>query len=67
MIPFPSKRILRNCTKSHLKNWILAQDQGWTEFQSAGIFKYIEELKRGLNTEMGTKDFFAMAFNVKFG
>ena len=50
-------------SRSHLKNWILSQDQGWTEFQPADIQKYFEELKRGPNTEIGTKDFFEMASN----
>ena len=37
-----------NDTGRHLKNRILAQDQGGTEFQPADILKYFEELKRGL-------------------
>ena len=45
-------------TRSHLKNRILVQGQGETEFQPADILKYFEELERGLNTEIGTKDFF---------
>ena len=44
----------------HLKNMILVQVQGVTEFQPADILKYFEELKRGPNTEIGTKDFFEM-------
>ena len=48
-------------TRSHLKNRILAQGQGGTEFQSAGILKYVEELKQGPNTEIGTKVFFEIA------
>jgi hypothetical protein len=52
--------LFRN-TKSHLKNKILAQDQGGTEFQPAGILKYVEDLKRGPNTEIGEKDFFEIA------
>jgi hypothetical protein len=44
--------------RSRLKNRILVQVQGGTEFQSADILKYFEELKRGPNTEIGTKDFF---------
>jgi hypothetical protein len=47
--------------RSHLKIRILAQSQGGTEFQPADILKYFEELKRGSNTEIGTKDFFEMA------
>jgi hypothetical protein len=47
--------------RSHLKNRILAQGQGGTEFQPAGILKYVEDLKRGPNTEIGQKDFFEIA------
>jgi hypothetical protein len=50
--------------RSHLKNRILAQGQGGTEFQSAGILKYVEDLKRGPNTEIGQKDFFEIASSV---
>jgi len=39
----------------------LAQGQGRAEFQPAGILKYVEDLKRGPNTEIGEKDFFEMA------
>ena len=49
--------------RSHLKKRILAQGQGGTEFQPAGILKYVEDLKRGLNTEIGQKDFFEIASN----
>ena len=48
-------------TRSHLKNRILAQGQGGTSFKPTDILKYFEELKRGPNTEIGTKDFFEMA------
>ena len=47
--------------KGHLKNRILVQVQGGTEFQPADILKYFEELNRGPNTEIGTKDIFEMA------
>jgi hypothetical protein len=47
--------------RSHLKNRILVQGQGGAEVQPAGILKYSEELKRGLNTEIGTKDIFEIA------
>ena len=53
-------------TRSHLKNRILAQDQGGTEFQPTGILKYVEDLKRGPNTEIGQKDFFEIASNKKW-
>ena len=48
-------------TKSHLKKRILVQDQGGAELQPAGILKYVEDLKRGPNTEVGPKDFFEIA------
>ena len=47
--------------RSHLKNWIFAQDQGGADVQPAGILKYSEELKRGPNTEIGQKNIFQMA------
>jgi hypothetical protein len=50
-------------TRSHLKNRILAQSQGGTEFQPADILKYFEEFKGGPNTEIETKDFFEMTSN----
>jgi len=40
---------------------ILVQGQGGAEVQPAGILKYSEELKRGPNTEIGTKDIFEIA------
>ena len=36
---------------------------GGDEFQPAGILWYVEDLKRGTNTEIGPKDFFEIAFN----
>ena len=48
-------------TRSHLKKRILVQDQGGAELQPAGILKYVEDLKRGPNTEGGPKDFFKIA------
>ena len=53
--------------KSRLKNRILVQGQGGGEFQSEGILKYSEELKRGLNTEIGPKDIFEMASKKREG
>jgi hypothetical protein len=50
-------------TSSYLKKKILVQDQGAAEFQTAGILKYVEDLKRGTNTEIGPKDFFEIASN----
>ena len=47
----------------HLKNRILAQGQGGTEFQPTDLLKYFEELKLGPNTEIETKDLFEMDSN----
>ena len=47
--------------RSHLKNWILVQAQGGIALQPAGILKYVEDLERGPNTEIGPKDFFETA------
>ena len=52
---------LMDVIRSHLKKRILAQGQGGTEFQPAGILKYVEDLKLGPNTEIGQKDFFEIA------
>jgi len=48
-------------TRSHFKNWIFARDQGEAEDQPAGIHKYVEDLRRGRNADIGRKDFFAIA------
>ena len=53
--------------RSHLKKRILAQYQDETEFQPAGILKYVEDLKRGLNAEIGPKNFFEMASKYILG
>jgi rSAM/selenodomain-associated transferase 2/rSAM/selenodomain-associated transferase 1 len=63
MIWEESRHINPSVFRSHLKNRILAQGQGGTEFQPAGILKYVEDLKRGPNTEIGEKDFFEIASN----
>ena len=49
--------------RSHLKNRILGQGQSGIEFQRSDIFKYVEDLKPGPNTEIGEKDFFDIAFS----
>jgi hypothetical protein len=51
--------------RSNLKNRILVQDKGEAEFQSAVILKYVEDLKRGLNAEIGPKDILEIASKVK--
>jgi hypothetical protein len=48
-------------TRSHLKIRILIQSQGGSEFQPAGILKYVEDMKRGTNVEIGPKDYFEIA------
>jgi hypothetical protein len=48
--------IFRSC----LKIRIFVRDQGEAEDQSAGILKYVEDLIRGLNADIGRKDFFEM-------
>jgi hypothetical protein len=58
-------------TRTYLKKRILAQglpprtagQERGTEFKPADILKYFEELKRGLNTEIGTKDFFEIGYS----
>ena len=40
---------------------MLAQGQGGTGFQPAGILKYVEDLKPGPNTEIGPR------LNIKYG
>jgi hypothetical protein len=51
------KPVIFEITRSHLKKRILVQDQGGAEFQPAGILKYVEDLKRGTNAEVGPEDF----------
>ena len=46
--------------RTHLKNRILVQDRGEAEFQTAGILKHVEDLKRGSNKDIGPKDIFEM-------
>ncbi len=44
--------------RSHLKNRIFAEGQGGAKFQTAGILKYVEDLKRRPNAEIEPKDIF---------
>ena len=46
--------------RSYLKIRVLAQGQGRSECQPAGILKSVEDLKRGANTEIGLKNIFEM-------
>jgi hypothetical protein len=51
--------------RSYLKKRILVQDVGGFGFQTAGIRRYVEDLKPGPNTQLGPKDFFVMASKNK--
>ncbi len=51
--------------RSHLKIGIFGRDQGAAEDQPGGILKYVEDLKRGLNADIGQKDFFEVASSGK--
>lgn len=51
-----------NFIRSHLKEMDFGQYQGEAEFQPAGILQYVENLKRGHNTEIGPKDLFEIAY-----
>ena len=44
--------------RRRLKIRIFVRDQGEAEDQPAGILKYVEDLRRGLNADIGRKDFF---------
>ena len=59
----PYYSILNNMVRSYLKNRIQVQDQGGFTFQPAGIMKYVEELKRESNTDIGAEDIFEMAYS----
>ena len=48
-------------TRSHLKIRVFVRDQGVAEYQSAGILKYVEDLRRGHNADIGRKNFFEIA------
>ena len=50
--------------RSHLKNRILVPDRGGAEFQTADNLLVVEDLKRGTNKELGTKDIFEIASNI---
>ena len=49
--------------RRYLKIRILAQGQGGSGIQPAGILKYVEDLKRGANAVIGLKNFFEMPSN----
>ena len=56
----------RGKIRSHLKNRILVQVQGGTDFQPADILKYFEELEFAPNTEIGTIGLFGMVSKCSF-
>jgi hypothetical protein len=43
---------------------IFGQNKGEAEDQPAGILKYVEDLRRGLNVDIGRKDLFEMAYSL---
>ena len=47
--------------RSYLKIRIFVRDQDEAENQPGGILQYVEDLRRGLNADIGRKDFFEMA------
>jgi hypothetical protein len=51
---------LKKNLRNHLKNSILEQDRGGAAIQTAGILKYVEDLKRGSNKDIGPKGIFEM-------
>ncbi len=62
-----TRNIFMKITRAYLKNRILVQSQGGAEFQTAGILKYVEDLKRDPNMEIGPKDIFEMrSINIRF-
>ncbi len=46
--------------RSYFKKRIFVRDHGEAESQPAGIRRYVEDLRRGLNADIGRKDFFEM-------
>ena len=49
--------------RNYLKIRVLVQGQGGSEFQPGGILKYVEDLKRGTNAEIGLKTIFEIVSN----
>ena len=65
MIPRTRAMQNRRKSRSHLKIRIFGREQGEAEYQPAGILKYVEDLRRSLNADIGRKDFFEMASNPR--
>ena len=59
--PLSSNKWVFPTNRSHLKIRIFVRDQGEAEDQPAGILKYVEDLRRKLNADIGRKDFVEMA------
>jgi hypothetical protein len=53
--------------RTHLKNRILVQDRGGTEFPTGGILLYVEDFKRGTNKDIGPKDIFEIGSKLLSG
>jgi hypothetical protein len=58
--------IFLNIIRTYFKKIILAQVQGGSEFQTAGILKYVEDLKRGPTQKLGQKTFLRWVLFFKF-
>jgi LssY C-terminus len=54
---------LFSLSRSYLKIRIFVRYQGEAEDQPAGILKYVEDLRQGLNADTGRKDFFEITSN----
>jgi hypothetical protein len=54
---------MRDVDRSYLNIRIFVRYQGEAEDQPAGILKYVEDLRQGLNADTGRKDFFEIASN----
>jgi hypothetical protein len=53
---------MKKCIRSNLKIRIFGRDQDEAEDQPAGMLKYVEDLIRGLNADIGRKDPFEIGF-----
>jgi hypothetical protein len=56
-----SRPVLYSAFRSNLKIRIFGRNQGVAEDQPAGMLKYVKDLRRGLNADIGRKDFFEIA------
>jgi hypothetical protein len=51
--------------RTYLKIRVLVQDRGRAYFQTGGILLYVEDLKIGINKDIGPKDIFEMRSAVR--